>query len=126
MRDDNIKDSNVKLFKVFMYTSLAAASIIVLQNTTVIKRLQPQYQMPIDARNLAHEKIAMDTIQSNQSYVPFTPQVPNYAERPKLPTLMTQQLPSNTQQQYSGSGNDIYGLGELGVSDSASNVNLII
>jgi hypothetical protein len=39
---------------------------------------------------------------------------------------MTQPMPSNTQQQYSGSGNDIYGLGELGASDSASNVNLII
>jgi hypothetical protein len=83
MRNDEISDGKVKLFKLFIYSSILAACLIICQNTILIKDIESRKSSALTSH------ILNDGIQTNtNSYMSFKPnsQIPVQEFRPILTT----------------------------------------
>jgi hypothetical protein len=72
MRNDGVRSSKVKIFKIFTYSTLIAVSVIILQNTALMRRIQKNNQPVVDMQILRRDKTAVNNAVANTAYVPFT------------------------------------------------------
>lgn len=93
LRNDEITDGKVKLFKIFIYSSILAACLIICQNTILIKDIEAK-----KSSALATQIIHGGDQKYTNSYIKFKPDDQMFVQENK-PMLTTSSFPESVDEQ---------------------------